>query len=93
MLGMAIRVMNPGEPITTYHLARQAEEQARQHPERRDLFLCHAWETERLRDRAVELLKSNAATVWFSERDVRLGNRFCAKSTKGLRRPGSASCW
>src|SRR6266702_4215796 len=25
-------------------LARQAEEQAREHPERRDLFLCHAWD-------------------------------------------------
>src|SRR5437879_140662 len=24
-------------------LARQAEEQAREHPDRRDLFLCHAW--------------------------------------------------
>src|SRR5215470_3385788 len=25
-------------------LARQAEEQAREHPERRDLFLWHAWD-------------------------------------------------
>jgi hypothetical protein len=28
-------------------LARKAVEQAREHPERRDLFLCHAWMTEK----------------------------------------------
>jgi hypothetical protein len=55
-------------------LARQAEEQARQHPERRDLFLCHAWEDRNgCATELYDLLKSNAATVWFSERDVRLG--------------------
>lgn len=66
-------------------LARKAEEQARQHPGRRDLFLCHAWE-----DRngcATELygfLTSNDATVWFSERDVGLGKSLLREIDKGL---------
>jgi hypothetical protein len=29
---------------TVEPVARQAEVQARVHPERRDLFLCHAWD-------------------------------------------------
>lgn len=66
-------------------LARKAEEQARQHPERRDLFLCHAWE-----DRSgcatdlYDLLKSNGATVWFSERDVGLGKSLLREIDRGL---------
>jgi len=51
-------------------LVRKAEEQARQHPERRDLFLCHAWEDRNgCATELFDLLKSNDATVWFSERD------------------------
>jgi len=66
-------------------LARQAEEQARQHPERRDLFLCHAWEDRNgCATELYDLLKSNAATVWFSERDVRLGKPLLREIDKGL---------
>lgn len=66
-------------------LARQAEEQARQHPERRDLFLCHAWEDRNGSAAALyELLRSNAATVWFSERDVRLGKSLLREIDRGL---------
>lgn len=66
-------------------LARQADEQARQHPERRDLFLCHAWEDRNgCATELYDLLKSNAATVWFSERDVRLGKPLLREIDKGL---------
>ena len=66
-------------------LARQAEEQARQHPERRDLFLCHAWEDRNgCATELFDLLKSNDATVWFSERDVGLGKSLLREIDKGL---------
>ena len=55
-------------------LARQAEEQAREHPERRDLFLCHAWDDRQGAARELcDLLVSLGATVWYSEKDVGLG--------------------
>lgn len=66
-------------------LARKAEEQARQHPERRDLFLCHAWEDRNgCATELFDLLKSNDATVWFSERDVGLGKSLLREIDKGL---------
>ena len=66
-------------------LARKAVEQAREHPERRDLFLCHAWD-----DRAASAsdlynrLKSNGATVWFSEKNVLLGTPLMREIDRGL---------
>lgn len=66
-------------------LARKAEEQARQHPERRDLFLCHAWEDRNgCATELFDLLKSNHATVWFSEKDVGLGKSLLREIDKGL---------
>ena len=67
-------------------LARKAVEQAREHPDRRDLFLCHAWDDRE--DSASDLydrLKSNGATVWFSEKDVALGKQLIRETDKGLR--------
>jgi hypothetical protein len=64
---------------------RCAEEQARQHPERRDLFLCHAWEDRNgCATELFDLLQSNDATVWFSERDVDLGKSLLREIDKGL---------
>jgi hypothetical protein len=66
-------------------VVRQAEEQARVHPERRDLFLCHAWD-----DRAGaakefhDLLVSLDVTVWFSEKDVGLGKSLLREIDRGL---------
>jgi hypothetical protein len=56
------------------------------HPERRDLFLCHAWDdragaAKELRD----ALMSFGATVWFSENDVGLGTSLITEIDKGLR--------
>lgn len=66
-------------------LARKAEEQARQHPERRDLFLCHAWEDRNgCATELYDFLKSNDATVWFSEKDVGLGRSLLREIDKGL---------
>jgi hypothetical protein len=66
-------------------LARQAEKQAREHPERRDLFLCHAWDDREGPARELcDLLVSLGATVWFSEKDVGLGKSLLREIDKGL---------
>jgi hypothetical protein len=54
-------------------------------PERRDFFLCHAWD-----DRAgaakelYDQLQSRHVSVWFSEVDVRLGTQLLREIDKGL---------
>jgi hypothetical protein len=74
------------EQRTLEPVRREAEQQARSHPERRDLFLCHAW-GDRL-GAAMELndlLESLDVTVWFSEKDVGLGKSLIREIDKGLR--------
>lgn len=64
----------------------KAAEQAQAHPERRDLFLCHAWDDRE--GSAADLhrqLKANGATVWFSEEDLPLGSLMTREIDKGLR--------
>ena len=76
---------SPAEWRTMEPLARNAEVEARIHPERRDLFLCHAWEDRE--DAAKELcdrLVSHGATVWFSEYDVGLGKSLLQEIDRGL---------
>jgi hypothetical protein len=54
-------------------------------PERRDLFLCHAWD-DRL-GAAKELhdhLEALGVSVWFSEKDVRLGKPLLRAIDRGL---------
>jgi hypothetical protein len=66
--------------------AEKAAEQARTYPDRRDLFLCHAWDDRQAS--AAELyghLKSNGASVWFSEEDLPLGSLMIREIDKGLR--------
>lgn len=56
-----------------------------QHPERRDLFLCHAREDRNgCATELFDLLKSNDATVWFSEKDVGLGKSLLREIDRGL---------
>ena len=72
-------------------LARQAEQQALAHPERRDLFLCHVWDD-----------RTGAATelcgLWCPRRDglVQRGRRGLGKCLReidrGLKNSRSASC-
>jgi hypothetical protein len=67
-------------------LADKAVEQARAHPERRDLFLCHAWDDrEGSASELYDSLKANGASVWFSEKDVSLGTLLLREIDKGLR--------
>ena len=77
---------SPTEWRSIEPVARKAAEQAVSHPERRDLFLCHAWDDRE--SSAAELcnsLQSNGASVWFSEKDVPLGTLLIREIDKGLR--------
>ncbi|WP_328856088.1 toll/interleukin-1 receptor domain-containing protein [Williamsia herbipolensis] len=66
-------------------VARSAEIVARTHPERRDLFLCHAWDDrEGPAKDLCDLLLSHGATVWFSEYDVSLGKSLIQEIDRGL---------
>ena len=62
------------------------ERQAKTHPERRDVFLCHAWD-----DRGGsatdlhDLLEARGVSVWFSEKDVALGSSLLRAIDNGLR--------
>jgi hypothetical protein len=67
-------------------LARQAEVVARVYPDRRDVFLCHAWDDRQGAAKELcDLLVSYGATVWFSEYDVGLGKSLLTEIEKGLR--------
>lgn len=76
----------PTEWRTVEPFTEKASEQARAHPERHDLFLCHAWDDRE--GSAKELyrhLKANGASVWFSEEDLPLGSLMIREIDKGLR--------
>ncbi len=56
-------------------------------PQAYDIFLCHAWDDRR--DSATELnglLDSLGVSVWFSEKDIILGQPFLREIDKGLAR-------
>lgn len=77
---------SPTEWRTVEPFTEKAREQAQAHPERRDLFLCHAWDDRE--GSAKELyghLQSNGASVWFSEKDLALGTLMIREIDKGLR--------
>ncbi|QNA72488.1 TIR domain-containing protein [Streptomyces sp. So13.3] len=66
--------------------AEKAAVQAQTYPDKRDLFLCHAWNDRE--GSAKELyghLKTSGATVWFSEEDIPLGSLQMREIDKGLR--------
>lgn len=77
---------SPAEWRTVEPYVEKAVEQARVYPDRRDLFLCHAWGDRQ--GSAAEFhghLKSNGASVWFSEEDLPLGSLMIREIDKGLR--------
>jgi TIR domain len=75
----------PEEVRSLTPVRRAVEERARDYPDFRDLFLCHAWDD---RDDAAkklhDLLESNGVSVWFSEKDVGLGQPLLRTIDKGL---------
>lgn len=54
-------------------------------PERRDFFLCHAWDDRAGAAKELhDLLESRGVSVWFSEKDVALGTPLLREIDKGL---------
>ncbi len=64
---------------------RAVEERARQEPDLRDVFLCHAWDDRRgAATELHDLLVEEDVSVWFSERDIVLGQPFLREIDRGL---------
>lgn len=67
-------------------VTEQAAVQAETHPERRDVFLCHAWDDREAAAKELhDLLESYGVDVWFSEKDVALGTTLMRSIDKGLK--------
>lgn len=54
-------------------------------PDRRDVFLCHAWDDRQGAAKDLhDQLESRGVSVWFSEKDVLLGSSLLREIDKGL---------
>ncbi|CCQ14544.1 ABC transporter, CydDC cysteine exporter CydDC-E family [Rhodococcus sp. AW25M09] len=74
------------EWLTVEPFTKEASKQAQAHPDRRDLFLCHAWDDRQGSAKDLySFLKANGASVWFSEEDLPLGSLMIREIDKGLR--------
>ncbi len=64
---------------------RRTIESRAQLPELRDLFLCHAWDDRRgVATELNNLLEAAGVSVWFSEKDILLGQPFMREIDRGL---------
>ncbi len=79
------RSYTASERRTLDPVRREVVRQAQVHPERRDLFLCHAWDDRAGAAKELhELLVSQGVSVWFSEKDAGLGKSLIREIDKGL---------
>lgn len=63
---------------------RRTVESRGQQPELRDLFLCHAWDDRRgVATELNDLLEAEGVSVWFSEKDILLGQPFMREIRQG----------
>jgi hypothetical protein len=77
----------PAEVRALTPVRRTVERRAAQEPDLRDVFLCHAWDDRR--EAATELhdlLVAEGVSVWFSEKDIILGQPFLREIDRGLAR-------
>lgn len=82
----------PAEVRSLTPVRREVESRAEAFPDLRDVFLCHAWDDRRGAAKELhDLLEERDVTVWFSEKDVKLGvpllraiDRGLAKSRAGI---------
>lgn len=66
-------------------LRRTAELRARTSPGLIDVFLCHAWDDRRGTAKELhDLLEAEGVTVWFSEKEIVLGQPFLREIDRGL---------
>lgn len=70
------------QALTPY---RNTVESLGQQPDLRDLFLCHAWaDRHGVATELHDLIESEGASVWFSPKDILLGQPFMREIDKGL---------
>jgi len=71
--------------IRTLTPVRESIERRSSLPDRRDIFLCHAWDDRKDAAKQLhDLLEDNGVSVWFSEKDVLLGSMLLREIDKGL---------
>ena len=64
---------------------RESVEKRAPQPDRRDVFLCHAWDDRQGSAKQLhDLLEARGVSVWFSEKDVLLGTSLLREIDKGL---------
>lgn len=77
-------VYTPAE-VSALTPIRESLEKRPPQPDRRDFFLCHAWDDRRGSAKELnDLLVSLEVSVWFSEKDISLGTPFLREIDKGL---------
>jgi hypothetical protein len=73
------------EEIRTLTPFRNTVEKQSILPDRRDVFLCHAWDDrEGAAKELHDFLEARGVTVWFSQKDVALGTSLLREIDKGL---------
>ncbi len=74
----------PAEVRALTPVRRTVELRARQEPGLRDVFLCHAWDDRRgVATELHDLLVAEGVSVWFSEKDIVLGQPFLREIDRG----------
>ena len=77
-------VYTPAE-VRTLTPVRDSVEKRASLPDRRDIFLCHAWDDRSGAAKELhDLLEALSVSVWFSEKDVALGAPLLREIDKGL---------
>ena len=75
----------PQEVQSLTPIRESVEAQTTRHPDRRDVFLCHAWDDRQGAAKQLhDLLEAAGVKVWFSEKDLGLGVPMMRAIDKGL---------
>lgn len=75
----------PQEVQSLTPIRESVEAQTTLHPDRRDVFLCHAWDDRQGAAKQLhDLLEAAGVKVWFSEKDLGLGVPMMRAIDKGL---------
>lgn len=76
---------SPAEVTSLAPIRESVEVQTTNHPDRRDVFLCHAWDDRQGAAKELhDLLEAAGVKVWFSEKDLGLGVPMMRAIDKGL---------
>lgn len=81
-----ITTLSSQEYTTLRPVHEQAAKQAEKYPDKRDVFLCHAWGDRTTAAKELhDALEEQGVSVWFSEKDIKLGTSLTRSIDKGLR--------